>query len=157
MWFFEGPNNDVVQVCVDALPCTVGHSWEDFYRDGNTNTSRVDRVLFRLHNPDTGDAAQPSHQGNGLFIDNLKLASENYSGAAFSVSGPSTITEALTSSGSPAAALAGSAPQLTSGRTSLITTRPTVRGTPVLHELLRGGDQPSGPTGPDDEGLAQPS
>ncbi len=97
MWFFEGRNNDVVQVCVDALPCTVGHSWEDFYRDGNngpqTNTSRVDRLLFRLHNPDTGDATQPSHQGNGLFIDNLKLASENYSGAAFSVSGPTSITE----------------------------------------------------------------
>jgi hypothetical protein len=98
MWFFEGPNNDVVQVCVDTTSCTVGHSWEDYYRSGGNgpdqlNTSRVDRLLFRLHNPDTGDAAQPTHQGNGLFIDNLKLASENYSGAAFSVSGPSNVTE----------------------------------------------------------------
>jgi hypothetical protein len=98
IWFFEGSNNDVVQVCVDALPCTVGHSWEDFYRSGGngpdqTNTSRVDRLLFRLHNGATGEAAQPTHQGNGLFIDNLKLSSENYSGAAFSVSGPTSVTE----------------------------------------------------------------
>ncbi len=98
MWFFEGPNNDVVQVCVDGTQCVVGHSWEDFYRNGDngpdqTNTSRVDRMLFRLHNPDTGDTPQPSHAGNGLFIDNLKMASQNYSGAAFSVSGPSSIIE----------------------------------------------------------------
>jgi hypothetical protein len=97
MWFFEGPNNDVVQVCVDGTQCTTGHSWEDFYRDGGNGpvepTSRVDRLLFRLHNPATGDLAQPAHQGNGLFIDNLKLASQNYSGAAFSVSGPSSLNE----------------------------------------------------------------
>ncbi len=98
MWFFEGPNNDVVQVCVDNTMCTTGHSWEDYYRSGangpdQTNPSRVDRLLFRLHNPDTGDAAQPSHAGNGLFIDNLQMASQNYSGAAFSVAGPSSVLE----------------------------------------------------------------
>ena len=98
IWFFEGPNNDVVQVCVDGTSCVVGHSWEDFYRDGGNgpsqlNTSRVDRVLFRLHYSATGDAPQPTHAGNGLFIDNLKLASQNYTGAAFSVSGPTTVAE----------------------------------------------------------------
>ena len=98
MWFFEGEDNDVVETCVDTTQCVTGHSWENFYRDGGNgpgqlNTSRVDRLLFRLHDGSQGDDPRPSHDNNGFFIDNLSLASQNYTGAAFSVSGPSSVPE----------------------------------------------------------------
>jgi hypothetical protein len=95
MWFFEGPNNDVVQVCVDGTSCVVGHSWEDFFRDGAncdtpcpTPTNTVDSVLFR-----TGGTADPANAGNGFFIDNVSLRAGNYTGAAFSVAGPAQVSE----------------------------------------------------------------
>jgi hypothetical protein len=89
MWFFQGPNNDVVQVCVDGTQCVVGHSWEDYFRDVEGNPSRpVDSLLFR-----TGGAADPDNAGDGFFIDKVKLSSLNYTGAAFSVAGPPTIVE----------------------------------------------------------------
>jgi hypothetical protein len=95
MWFFEGPNNDVVQVCVDGTNCFTGHSWEDFYRDGAncevpcpTPTNTVDSVLFR-----TGGTADPANAGNGFFIDNFSERAGNYTGAAFSVAAPPSIQE----------------------------------------------------------------
>jgi hypothetical protein len=89
MWFFQGPNNDVVQVCVDGTTCVVGHSWEDYFRDVEGNPSRpVDSLLFR-----TGGTADPANAGNGFFIDNVKLDSVNYTGAAFSVTGPTSVAE----------------------------------------------------------------
>jgi hypothetical protein len=95
MWFFEGANNDVVQVCVDTTHCITGHSWEDFYRDGAncdpacpTATPTVDSVLFR-----TGGTADPANAGNGFFIDNFSARSGNYTGAAFSVAAPPSLVE----------------------------------------------------------------
>jgi len=95
MWFFEGANNDVVQVCVDGTNCIVGNSWEDFYRDGaNCDPAcpeavpTVDKILFR-----TGGTADPANAGNGFFIDNLSMRSGNYTGAAFSVTGDTSVNE----------------------------------------------------------------
>jgi hypothetical protein len=88
MWFFEGADNDVVQVCVDGTSCTVGHSWEDFFRDSEETVPTVDRLDFR-----TGGTADPANAGNGFFIDNLSMRAGNYTGAAFSVAGPTSVVE----------------------------------------------------------------
>ena len=76
MWFFEGRNNDVVQVCVDNTQCVVGHSWEDYYRYdpeqlGNGNqVPDVSKLLFR-----EGGVPAPLNLGNGYLVDDVALAS----------------------------------------------------------------------------------
>jgi hypothetical protein len=89
MWFFQGPNNDVVEVCVDGTNCVTGHSWEDYFRDVEGNPSRpVDSLLFQ-----TRADPQPANAGNGLFIDNVNLKSYTYTGAAFNVAGGGQVIE----------------------------------------------------------------
>jgi Calx-beta domain-containing protein len=89
MWFFEGADNDVVQVCVDGTTCVSGRSWEDYFRENEDATTRtVDSLLFR-----TAGTANPALAGNGFYIDNVSLKSGNYSGAAFSIGGPATTIE----------------------------------------------------------------
>ena len=70
MFFFEGPDNDLVQVCVDGTTCVTGGSWEDYFRDEEGNPTRpVDSLLFR-----TGGDANPATAGNGFFIDDVNAA-----------------------------------------------------------------------------------
>jgi hypothetical protein len=91
MWFFEGESNDVVQVCVDTTHCIVGGSWEDYFRiapSQDTSTKNVDSLVFQ-----TRATPHPANDGNGLFFDNVTLKSQNYTGAAFSIAGPSSVTE----------------------------------------------------------------
>jgi arylsulfatase A-like enzyme len=89
MWFFDGPGNDVVEVCVDGNRCTSGGSWEDRYRDiESTDPRPVDTVSFG----DDGPAA-PGTEGNGFFIDRLVTKAVTHSGAPLSVSGPIDVVE----------------------------------------------------------------
>lgn len=70
MHFLEGPANDIVTVSVDGVQRLVGTSWEDYFRDQETNPTRpVDSVLFRTSVAAAGTA------GQGFYIDNLKLTS----------------------------------------------------------------------------------
>ncbi|HEV7904764.1 MAG TPA: thrombospondin type 3 repeat-containing protein [Pyrinomonadaceae bacterium] len=73
MDFIEGADNDVVKVYVDGVLRHTGQSWEDYYRECETNPTRtVDSILFRT----AGDAA-PATAGQGFLIDNLLLNSGN--------------------------------------------------------------------------------
>jgi hypothetical protein len=73
MNFVDGAEDDVVRVYVDGVLKHTGTSWEDFYREQETNPSRtVDSILFR-----TGGAAAPATLGKGFLIDNLSLNSAN--------------------------------------------------------------------------------
>lgn len=71
MDLLDGETNDVVKVYVDGKLVHIGTSWEDYFRDEESNPTRtVDSILFRV----AGDAA-PATLGNGFLIDNLKLRS----------------------------------------------------------------------------------
>ncbi|HEX8422290.1 MAG TPA: right-handed parallel beta-helix repeat-containing protein, partial [Pyrinomonadaceae bacterium] len=73
MNFVEGPANDVVRVYVDGVLRHTGTSWEDYFRECETNPTRtVDSILFR-----TGGPAAPATAGQGFRIDNLLLNSAN--------------------------------------------------------------------------------
>jgi hypothetical protein len=73
MTFVDGDSNDIVTVCVDGTTCHTGTSWEDYYRDQETNPTRtVDSIMFR-----TGGAAAPATAGQGFLIDNMLLNSAN--------------------------------------------------------------------------------
>lgn len=74
MEFVEGPANDIVKVSVDGVLLHVGTSWEDYFRDEESNPTRtVNRVLFRTGGTLPG-ASAPATMGNGFLIDNLSLA-----------------------------------------------------------------------------------
>jgi hypothetical protein len=89
MWFFEGADNDVVEVCVDTTTCFVGNSWEDYFREQELNPTRtVDSVLFR-----TAGTANPGTSGNGFFIDNFNASAYTYTEAALRLTGPANVTE----------------------------------------------------------------
>ena len=69
MDFYDGIANDVVRVYVNGALRHVGTSWEDYFRDCESNPTRtVDSILFR-----TAGAAAPATAGNGFLIDNLSL------------------------------------------------------------------------------------
>ncbi|MCL4302200.1 MAG: right-handed parallel beta-helix repeat-containing protein [Anaerolineae bacterium] len=71
MYLVDGPANDVVKVFVDGALMHTGTSWEDYFRNCESNpTHTVDSILFR-----TGGAAAPATAGNGFLIDNLNLVS----------------------------------------------------------------------------------
>jgi hypothetical protein len=71
MLFVDGPGNDVVDVYVDGALRHTGTSWEDYFRDCESNATRtVDSILFR-----TGGPPAPSTNGYGFFIDNIRLFS----------------------------------------------------------------------------------
>jgi hypothetical protein len=89
MWFFEGVDNDVVQVCVDGTSCVTGHSWEDYFREVEERAvPSVDTMLFRA-----GGTGVPSTSGNGFFIDGYTAKAQNYDGANVKISGPGQIVE----------------------------------------------------------------
>lgn len=76
MNFIDGPGNDVVQVYVDGVLEHTGTSWEDYFRECETNPSRtVDSILFR-----TGGVAAPNTAGFGFLVDNLTLTSSTLIG-----------------------------------------------------------------------------
>jgi hypothetical protein len=73
MDFVDGDSNDIVRVYVDGVLKHTGTSWEDYYRDQETNPTRtVDSILFR-----TGGDAAPATAGQGFLIDNMLLNSAN--------------------------------------------------------------------------------
>lgn len=87
MHFVDGPANDVVRVFVDGALAHTGTSWEDYFREQESNPTRtVDSILFRTGGtPGTDDA--PSTAGAGLLIDDLSLSSTDSLGCVFSTSG----------------------------------------------------------------------
>lgn len=88
MQFVDGPANDIVKVYVDGTLVHTGTSWEDYFRDCETEQSRpVDSILFR-----TGGGAAPATAGNGFLIDNLRLSSGP-------LIGPPTSTDACKNGG----------------------------------------------------------
>lgn len=71
IYFVDGAANDIVQVYVDGTLVHTGTTWEDYFRDCESNPTRpVDSILFR-----TSGTAAPATAGNGFLIDNLTLAS----------------------------------------------------------------------------------
>ena len=73
MDFVNGSANDVVKVYVDGTLFHTGTSWEDYFRECETNPTRtVDSILFR-----TGGTAAPGTLGQGFLIDNLSTSSTN--------------------------------------------------------------------------------
>src|SRR5215212_3963548 len=69
--FVDGPSNDVVRVFVDGALAHTGKSWEQYYREAETNPTRpVDSLLFR-----TGGTATPAAAGLGFLVDNVRLQS----------------------------------------------------------------------------------
>jgi hypothetical protein len=69
MDFVDGEANDVVRVFVDGTLRHTGKSWEQYYREAETNPTRpVDSLLFR-----TGGTAVPASSGLGFLVDNLRL------------------------------------------------------------------------------------
>ncbi len=84
MNFYNGPDNDVVNIFIDGSLVHTGTSWEDYYRfdtESNPglaqNDSRtVSTLLFR-----EGGTAVPANAGNGYLIDNVSLASGSINSA----------------------------------------------------------------------------
>jgi len=87
MHFVDGPANDVVDVFVDGALVHTGTSWEDYFREQESNPPRtVDSILFRTGGtPGTDDA--PGTAGAGFLIDDLSLTSAASLGCIFSTSG----------------------------------------------------------------------
>lgn len=71
MDFLDGPENDIVRVYVDGVLRHTGTSWEDYFRQEESNPTRtVDSILFR-----TAGTAAPDTAGKGFLVDNLSLFS----------------------------------------------------------------------------------
>jgi hypothetical protein len=78
MDFYNGPDNDVVNVFIDGKLVKTGTSWEDYYRfDAESNpgiqqndSRTVSTLLFR-----EGGASVPANMGNGYLLDNVSMAS----------------------------------------------------------------------------------
>ena len=79
MQFVDGAANDVVQVYLDGTLIHTGGSWEEYYRQTESNPTRpVDSLMFR-----TGGTAVPATAGNGWYIDDVTTTTP-----ASAVSGP---------------------------------------------------------------------
>ncbi|HTR18870.1 MAG TPA: SdrD B-like domain-containing protein [Candidatus Paceibacterota bacterium] len=78
MDFYDGPDNDVVNIYIDDHLMATGTSWEDYYLYdsesnpgfSNDHSRAVRTMLFRA-----GGAAVPANLDKGFLIDNLTLAS----------------------------------------------------------------------------------
>ncbi len=71
MDFVDGIANDVVEVYVDDALVHTGTSWEDYFRDCESNPTRtVDSLLFR-----SSGTAAPGTAGSGFLIDNVATRS----------------------------------------------------------------------------------
>jgi hypothetical protein len=72
----DGPDNDVSQICVDALPCFTGETWENYYRNdteqaGSGNkVPTTDSLIWR-----TAGTAVPANAGKGFVVDNVRVES----------------------------------------------------------------------------------
>ena len=98
-WFFDGADNDVVRVCVNGTTCVDTGSWEDYFRlEEPREPDPVDSVLF--HTRTSGGAWWPA-PGNGFFIDNFQLKTQNYNGANLKLAGPSQAPRATLAPVSP--------------------------------------------------------
>jgi hypothetical protein len=89
MDFVNGTENDVVSVYVDGVLVHVGTSWEDYFRECESNPTRtVDSLLFRA----SGTAA--ATLGAGFLIDDLTLSSSasTWSSPCVITTSPSTPT-----------------------------------------------------------------
>jgi hypothetical protein len=68
--FKDGTNNDVVRYYVDGKLAQAGPTWEEFYRNFQSNLHPlgvpVQTLLFRI-----SGTAEPAVNGNGYFIDNV--------------------------------------------------------------------------------------
>jgi len=77
MDFLNGPANDIVKVYVDNVLVHTGTSWEDYYRECESNPTRtVDSLIFQARTQ-TGDTATTwaANAGNGFLFDNLSYSS----------------------------------------------------------------------------------
>lgn len=73
MDFVDGIRNDIVRVYVNGSLLHTGTSWEDYFRDCESNPTRtVDSVLFRV-----GGTAAPATSGFGFFIDSFSMSSSS--------------------------------------------------------------------------------
>ena len=87
MHLIDGPGNDVVNVFVDGALVKTGTSWEDYYREVESNPTRtVDSIMFRTGGTAGIDNA-PDTSGAGFLIDNLSLSSAATTSCAFATSG----------------------------------------------------------------------
>jgi hypothetical protein len=76
VYFKDGSSNDVVTVALDGQTLVTGTTWEDFYRyqqgdGGGGGLSPVNSLLFRA-----GGTAAPDTLGNGFYIDDVTIASQ---------------------------------------------------------------------------------
>ncbi len=72
MWFNDGPSNDVVTVTVNGTDTYTGTSWEDYFTGCESTTTRtVDSLGFF-----TRGTAAPDTEGEGFYIDNIALTTE---------------------------------------------------------------------------------
>jgi Right handed beta helix region len=77
MDFFNGSANDIVKVYVDGTLVHTGTSWEDYYREcESTSTRTVDSLIFQSRTQ-SGDTATTwaANAGNGFLFDNLNYSS----------------------------------------------------------------------------------
>jgi hypothetical protein len=76
--FIDGPANDVVAVYVDRSLVHVGTTWEDYFRECESNPTRtVDSLLFQARTqPGQSTTEWAANDGNGFLIDNIRLTSE---------------------------------------------------------------------------------
>ena len=73
MDFLNGPANDIVKVYVDNALVHTGTSWEDYYRECESNPTRtVDSLIFQAR---TSGGTAPATLGNGFLFDNLNYSS----------------------------------------------------------------------------------
>ena len=73
MDFLDGRANDRVAVYVDGALAHAGTSWEDYFRDCESNPTRpVDSLIFQAR---TGAGTAPATAGKGFLIDSLDLSS----------------------------------------------------------------------------------
>ena len=74
-----GSRNDVVRVYLDGSLIHTGTSWEDYFRycEASDTSRTVDSVLIQNRG-----SANPGNAGNGLFVDNVSVATGDAAGRA---------------------------------------------------------------------------
>jgi hypothetical protein len=96
MAFADGVANDAVGVFVDGELVHTGTSWEDYFRECESNPTRpVDSMIFQARS--SGGTA-PATEGFGFLIDNLELRSfstDTFDPCPVDVSGSSPTTYTL--------------------------------------------------------------
>ncbi len=78
MNFYNGPDNDVVNVYIDGNLVKTGTSWEDYYRfdtESNPGLAQNDSRTVRTMLFRESGTADPSNSSKGYLIDNLSMLS----------------------------------------------------------------------------------